>query len=147
MDLDFIISSLIGVISGGALSNFLNWRYNKKLKAAEVKKAEADVKRSENDINQAKATALDTMQDGYDKFTKDYMTKYAELSNDVENLKKTDQQKEFIINDLKRKTDGLTNMVGWLKDSLSEVEKIACIKIDCPVREPKLGEYKYKKES
>ncbi len=116
------------------------YRLNKRQKEAEVKQTEAEVKQTEGG-------ALTTMQSVYQTFAEDYKNKYDELKEDVDALKKTDQQKDFIISELNRKTDGLTTVIGGLKQSLSEVEKIACIKLECLIREPKLGEYKHKKEA
>lgn len=118
------------------------YKLNKRQKAAEVKQAEAEVKQTEAGTKQSEGGALATMQSTYRTFVEDYKKEYDELRDDVETLKKTDQQKDFVISDLRRKTDGLATVIGGLKKSLSEVEKIACIKIECPIRKPKLGAYK-----
>lgn len=140
--LNWIWENVIGNFSAiAAVILFVAYyKLNKRQKAAEVKQTEAGVKQSEGG-------ALTTMQSAYQTFVEDYKKEYDQLRDDVETLKKTDQQKDFVISDLRRKTDGLTNVVGGLKKSLSEVEKIACIKLECPVREPKMGEYKHKREA
>lgn len=108
------------------------FKLNKRQKEAEVKQTEAD--------------ALTNMQAGYAQWTKDADKKFTELKGDINDLKREGQRKDFIISDLTRKTSGLERFAKELKQSLTEVEKIACIKIDCSIREPKLGEYKHKKE-
>lgn len=116
------------------------FKLNKRQKEAEVKQTEAGAKQTEAD-------ALTNMQAGYAQWTKDADKKFTELKGDINDLKREGQRKDFIISDLTRKTSGLERFAKELKQSLTEVEKIACIKIDCSTREPKLGEYKHKKES
>lgn len=115
------------------------FKLNKRQKEAEVKQTEAGVKQTEAD-------ALANMQAGYAQWTKDADKKFTELKSDINDLKREGQRKDFIISDLTRKTSGLERFAKELKQSLTEVENIACIKIDCSIREPKLGEYKHKKE-
>lgn len=119
---------------------FAYFKLNKRQKKAEVGQAEAGVKQSEGG-------ALATMQTTYDEFTKDYKEKWDEIKQEVADLKKSDREKGVIIEDLKRQTKGLTRDVGQLKASLSEVENIACLDIDCLKRQPELGKYKHKKET
>ncbi len=116
------------------------FKLNKRQKEAEVKQTEAGVKQTEAD-------ALTNMQAGYAQWTKDADKKFTELKGDINDLKREGQRKDFIISDLTRKTSGLERFAKELKQSLTEVEDIACIKIDCSIREPKLGEYKHKKEA
>lgn len=116
------------------------FKLNKRQKEAEVKQTEAGAKQTEAD-------ALTNMQAGYAQWTKDADKKFTELKSDINDLKREGQRKDFIISDLTRKTSGLERFAKELKQSLTEVENIACIKIDCPTREPKLGEYKHKREA
>ena len=116
------------------------YKLNKRQKEAEVKQTEAGAKHTEAD-------ALTNMQAGYAQWTKDADKKFTELKGDINELKREGQRKDFIISDLTRKISGLQRFDKELKQSLTEVEMIACIKMDCLTREPKLGEYKHKKKA
>lgn len=147
--LNWIIENLNGLITvvPTVILGLFYYKLNKRQKAAEVKQAEVNVQQTEVNVKQTEGDALSTMQNTYKTFVEDYQKEYNELKDDIKTLMKTDQQKDFVISDLQRKTDGLTTVVGGLKQALSEVEKIACVKLECKIREPKLGEYKHKREA
>ena len=140
--IDWILDNSVLIFSSipTAILFIAYYKLNKRQKEAEVKQTEAGVKQTEAD-------ALINMQAGYAQWTKDADKKFTELKGDINDLKREGQRKDFIISDLTRKTSGLERFAKELKQSLTEVEKIACIKIECPIREPKLGEYKHKKEA
>jgi len=126
---------------------FAYFRLNKRQKKAEVRQAEAGVKQSEGG-------ALTTMQSAYDAFTEDLKERYDEVSQEVKDLKESNKMLKYEVGEIKRSNTGLTRELGILKTSLSEtekiltdVERIACIKFACKEREPKLGEYKHKREA
>lgn len=140
---------------------FVYFRLNKRQKAAEVKQAEASAKHTEADVKQAEAGAMSTIQDVYDRFTETYKKEWQDINDDMSILKKdmgalkqSDKEKSVIIGGLERKNKGMSREIGQLKNALSEtekiltdVERIACIKFACKEREPKLGEYKHKREA
>lgn len=136
--LNWIGNNLLGVFSSltTVVLFFVYYKLNKRQKKAEVEQAEAGVKQSEGG-------ALTTMQGAYDAFTKDLKERYDEMKQDLDSLKQSDKEKGVVISELDRQTKGLSREVGNLKKTLSEVEGIACIKLSCVDREPKLGEYKH----
>lgn len=140
--IDWILDNSVLIFSSipTAILFIAYYKLNKRQKEAEVKQTEAGAKQTEAD-------ALTNMQAGYAQWTKDADKKFTELKGDINDLKREGLRKDFIISDLTRKTSGLERFAKELKQSLTEVEKIACIKIECPIREPKLGEYKHKKEA
>ena len=147
--MNWLLDNIVIVISSipTVILFFAFFRLNKRQKEAEVKQTEAGVKQTEAGIKQTQADALINMQTGYAQWTQDADEKFKELKGDILELKREGQKKDFVITDLKRKTNGLEKFTKELKQSLTEVEKIACIKIECPIREPKIGEYKHKKEA
>lgn len=136
----WVMDNLLGVFSSltTVVLFFIYFKLNRRQKEAEVKQTEAGVKQSEGG-------ALTTMQGAYDEFTKDYMEKWNEVKEELLNLKQSDKEKGVVIDDMKRQMKGLTREVGETKQVLTDVEKIACIKLACKDREPAMGEYKHNK--
>lgn len=136
----WVMDNLLGVFSSltTVVLFFVYFKLNRRQKEAEVKQTEAGVKQSEGG-------ALTTMQGAYDEFTKDYMEKWNEVKEELKILKQSDKEKGVIIADMKRQVKGLTREVGETKQVLTDVEKIACIKLACKDREPAMGEYKHNK--
>lgn len=136
----WVMDNLLGVFSSltTVVLFFIYFKLNRRQKEAEVKQTEAGVKQSEGG-------ALTTMQGAYDEFTKDYMEKWNEVKEELLNLKQSDKEKGAVIADMKRQMKGLTREVGKTKQVLTDVEKIACIKLACKDREPAMGEYKHNK--
>lgn len=136
----WVMDNLLGVFSSltTVVLFFIYFKLNRRQKEAEVKQTEAGVKQSEGG-------ALTTMQGAYDEFTKDYMEKWNEVKEELLNLKQSDKEKGVVIDDMKRQMKGLTREVGETKQVLTDVEKIACIKLTCKDREPAMGEYKHNK--
>lgn len=165
MDWTSIIMGFFGAGTFAGIGSFIsNIKYrkeNKRLKESQVSQSEAEAKKAKAEAKNTEGDALTIIENNYTSFVKHYERILKEVLDELEEVKNKDKQKTFEIAKLARQNGGLTREydklrklqceleeeIAVLKKTFTEVEKIACIRMDCKIREPELGTYKHKKEA
>lgn len=138
IDWTTIIVTAISLFSVGGVGVFIFYRANKGSATADAIQKAAEAMREMLNNASGERTYFKTIIDDKNSEIQRY------IGEASENRKQLGEQ-SYKIAELERKQAGISREIGLLKQSLSEVEGIACIKLNCKIRQPELGMYKHKK--
>lgn len=139
---EYLITGVIGVLTGGGISWLFKIKEDKAWSQADVIDKAADAMKKLLDNAEQQQTTFNTIISGKDKLIEQqqglidgYKTALDEANQKLKNL-------EFKVSENDRKISGLQKTIDNEIKERKAAENNICFVIDCQLRKPKLGTYK-----
>ena len=139
---EYLITGVIGVLTGGGISWLFKIKEDKAGSQADAIDKAADAMKKLLDNAEQQQTTFNTIISGKDKLIEQqqglidgYKTALDEANQKLKNL-------EFKVSENDRKISGLQKTIDNEIKERKAAEKNICFVIDCQLRKPKLGTYK-----
>lgn len=139
---EYLITGVIGVLTGGGISWLFKIKEDKAGSQADVIDKAADAMKKLLDNAEQQQTTFNTIISGKDKLIEQqqglidgYKTALDEANQKLKNL-------EFKVSENDRKISGLQKTIDNEIKERKAAENNICFVIDCQLRKPKLGTYK-----